>query len=229
MTSEHCGGEIPLTAAILPATRAGPALQRTRRPAALPTFATTTSKAPSISPSRASVASTRWSIPFSVALRRLASMASALMASATTRHAPSLSAQSPSTPLPQPTSDSLPAPDPLQHHLDKQTGREMLAAPEAPQAELDQPRQVCAVVLGPRKAHAQPPAERDRLGVAHPRFQAGPPSGRVTAILSSARRATVRRAAFHSSFTAASTNRPRRSPQQVATAPIRREGRDAPT
>ena len=172
MTSEHCGGEIPLTAAILPATRAGPALQRTRRPAALPTFATTTSKAPSISPSRASVASTRWSIPFSVALRRLASMASALMASATTRHAPSLSAQSPSTPLPQPTSDSLPAPDPLQHHLDKQTGREMLAIPEALQAELDQPRQVCAVVLGPRKTHAQPPAERDREGVAHPRFQA---------------------------------------------------------
>ena len=137
--------------------------------AALPTFATTTSNAPSISASGAGVASTRPSMPLSVALRRVASMASAFTSVATTHDAPSRSAHNPSTPLPHPTSRTRSPPrDPLHQQLDQQPRRRMLATSETPGAELDQPRQVSAVVLGPRKAHAEPLPEHDRAGVAHP-------------------------------------------------------------
>ena len=136
-------------------------------------------------------------------------MASAFMSIATTRRRPeSERAQSEHAAAAADVEDPLPTSDPLQQLLDEQPRRGMLATSEAPGAELDQPRQVSAVVLGPHEAHAEPLPERDRAGVAHPRFEARR-RRRVesTADRPSARSAEARRPASPSSSTAASTNR----------------------
>lgn len=70
--------------------------------------------------------------------------------------------------------DPLTADDPLDQLLDEHPGGGMVAAAEAAEAELDQPRQIGAVVLGPRDAHAEPRAEREWAGVPRPCLETRP-------------------------------------------------------
>ena len=77
-------------------------------------------------------------------------------------------------PLPQPTSRTRSPPAiRVQEFFDEVPGRGMVAISESTWSELDQPREIPAIVLRPRMAHAQPPVERDRVSVSKPRLQGG--------------------------------------------------------
>ena len=173
-TSEPCEDEIPLAASHPTGDTRRTSSGASSTSAALPTFATTTSNAPSISASGAGVASTRPSMPLSAALRRVASIGLRLHVGRDHARRPeSQRGQSEHAAAAPDVEHALPAPDPLHQQLDQQPRRRMLATSETPRAELDQPRQVSAVVLGPRKAHAEPLPEHDRAGVAHPLLRGG--------------------------------------------------------
>ena len=69
--------------------------------------------------------------------------------------------------------DPLPTLDPKGQRIDEQSRRRMVSVAESPPAELDQPRQLAAIVLGPREAHGELVAEDDRAGVPPPCLEAG--------------------------------------------------------
>ena len=177
-TSEHCEGEMPLTASHPPGATRRTSSGASSTSAARPTFATTTSNASSISASGARVASTcvLHAVEGGVASGRVDGVGLEV-GGHDARRPESQRAQPEHAAAAPDVQDSLATLDPRHQLFDHQPRRGMLATSEAPDADLDQPRHVSAIVLGPRKAHAEPIPERERAGVAHPRLEADPGVG----------------------------------------------------
>ena len=207
-TCEHCDGEIPPTASHPVGDTCETSSGASSTIPALAMFANTASKVPSMSPRGASVASKRRSMPLICALRRAASTASGFTSSATTPAAPSLSAQSPRIPLPQPTSRTRSPP------AIRSTSSAMICwvvgwrpFPNPPSPSSIIPGRCLrscsdhAWQTLSRSSRAMGPVSRNHA------WRAGPRSGLATAIAPSARSDTTRLATLHSSSAAANTTR----------------------
>ena len=142
--------------------------------------------ASSISSMEARVASTWFCRPLRAALRRGRLDDIRLEVDGHDARRPTSSAHNPSTRAPQPDEQPLIRATQLFEH---QHIKGVLR--KAPNTDLDQPRHVPAIVLGPRKAHAEPNVSGRR--VARPRLEGGArASGRVTATIPSARSVVAR-------------------------------------
>ena len=144
----------------------------------------------------------------SAALRRVASMDSALTSTATTRAAPRASAHSPSTPLPHPTSST--RSPPLIRSNSCSTSRHVEGCwplPNPPRPSSIKPgRSLRSCSDHAWHTLSRSPNVIGSVCCIHP-SRRGPPSGRITAILPRARSTAARRSASASSSTAASTKR----------------------
>ena len=158
--------------------------------------------------SGASVVSMRQPMPLICALRCVASTASGLTSTATTLAAPSLSAQSPRIPLPQPTSSTR-SPPPIRSTSSSMICRVVgwwpLPNPPGP-SSINPGRFLRSCSDHARQTLSRSPNVVGRVSRYHA-WSGAPPSGRATAIAPSALSDPARPATLHSSSAEANTTR----------------------
>ena len=187
-TCEHCDGESPPAASHPPGARRAMSsgASSTIPPRAM--LATTTSNVPSMPASGSRVAVMRADTPLIAALRWAANTDSGSMSTATTEAAPSLRAQSPSTPLPHPTSSTRFPPAirrTSNSMICRVVGCRPLPNPPVPSSiNPGSPLRSCSDQA--TQTLTRPPNTTGRVSSSH-RSSAAPPSGRATAISPSAR------------------------------------------